>query len=185
MDYLHQVYLENHYPYWIIKNQKRNLQPINWSGSKEKHINFCLFMFQVSVKNFGESSVIPNVIFNSTNILESILRHPKNEIPLNLKQNIVYKWSCCEECCSQSYIGMSRRCLENGVKEQSSPANSTTYIHSESKNHPMPTFPLQSNRSRKHPSFQKTGKPSTSGSATWHSIITHDKFIFKNCATAF
>ena len=42
--------------------------------------------------------------------------HPEDK-PLHLTQNIVYKWSCPEESCSQSYNGESGRCLENTLKE--------------------------------------------------------------------
>ena len=46
--------------------------------------------------------------------------NPKDKIPLQLKQNIVYKWSCTEENGNPSYIEESMICLENRVKEHNS-----------------------------------------------------------------
>ena len=60
----------------------------------------------------------------------SILVPPKNKIPSQLKQNIVYQWSCPEENCSLSYIGLSSRCLENRVKEHNTSVTSAVYKHS-------------------------------------------------------
>ena len=37
------------------------------------------------------------VIFNGANTLKSILMHPKDKISSQLRQNIVYKWSCPEK----------------------------------------------------------------------------------------
>ena len=56
------------------------------------------------------------------------------KIPLHLTQNEVYKLSCSEESCSQSYIGKSSSCLEHRVKEHSRHVSSTVYIPSESNN---------------------------------------------------
>ena len=67
------------------------------------------------------------VMFKGANTLKSISICPKDKISLNLKQNIVHKWSCPEECCSQSYIGESSRCLENRVNEHSSPVTSVIF----------------------------------------------------------
>ena len=59
------------------------------------------------------------VIFKGTSTLKSIFMHPKDEIPLHLKQNVVYKWCSPEESCNHFYIGDSSRCLENRVKKHS------------------------------------------------------------------
>ena len=48
--------------------------------------------------------------------------HPKDKVPLHLKENSVY-WFCCEKDCSQFYSGESSTCLENRVKEHSSHVN--------------------------------------------------------------
>ena len=42
------------------------------------------------------------VIFKKANTLKSILMHPEDKMPAQLKQNIVYKWSCQEENCNLS-----------------------------------------------------------------------------------
>ena len=68
--------------------------------------------------------------------LKSIPMHPKDKISLHLKQNIVYKWSCPEESCSQFYIGESSRCLENKSERHSSHVTHTIYIRGESDHHP-------------------------------------------------
>ena len=66
--------------------------------------------------------------------------HTKEKNPLHFVQNIVYKLSCAEGRCSQSYIDESSRYLENRVKEHSSQVTSTIYIHNESNNHPLPNI---------------------------------------------
>ena len=55
--------------------------------------------------------------------------HPKDKTPLNLKENVVYKWSYPEENCNQFYIGKSSRCPENRVREHGSHATSAIYVH--------------------------------------------------------
>ena len=62
--------------------------------------------------------------------------HPKDKIPLHLKENMVYRWTCPEESCHQSYICESIRYLENVVKEHSSHITSVIYFHGESNNYP-------------------------------------------------
>ena len=44
---------------------------------------------------FWHTSV--QVIFKGVNTLNFFLMQPKDKIPSQLKQNIVYKWSCSEE----------------------------------------------------------------------------------------
>ena len=74
---------------------------------------------------FGHTTV--QVILKGTNILKSILMHPKDRIPSQLKQNIVYIWPCQDENCNLPYLGESGRCLENRVKEHNSHVTSAVY----------------------------------------------------------
>ena len=60
---------------------------------------------------------------------------PKDKIPSQLKQNIVYKWPCPEENYNFPYIEESSRCFENKVKEHNSCVTIVFYIHNNSNNH--------------------------------------------------
>ena len=56
------------------------------------------------------------VIFKGNNNITSILMHPKDKVPLHLKQNVVYKWPCSEGNHYLFNIGESDRCLK--IREQ-------------------------------------------------------------------
>ena len=93
-------------------------------------------MFLASVKKLEESSVIATYKYSKgTNTLKFTFMHSKDKIPLDLKQNIVYKWSYPDESYSHSYIGDSNKCLENRVKEHSRNVPNAIYIYSEPNNH--------------------------------------------------
>ena len=62
--------------------------------------------------------------------------YPKDKIPSQLKQSIVYKWLCSEENCNLSYSGESSRSLEYRIKEHNSHITSTFYQHSISNIYP-------------------------------------------------
>ena len=62
--------------------------------------------------------------------------HPKDKIPTQLHQDVVYQWTCPTENCSSTYIGESSRCLESRVKEHSTSSTSTIFQHSTTCNHP-------------------------------------------------
>ena len=63
--------------------------------------------------------------------------HPKDKIPSQLKQHIIYKWSCSDENCNISCIGESSRCLENRIKGHNNHVTSAIYQHNVSSNHPI------------------------------------------------
>ena len=63
--------------------------------------------------------------------------YPKDKILLQLKQNIVYKWSHQEEDWNLSYKGEYSRYLENRVKEHSSHVTSAVYLNSVSNKYPQ------------------------------------------------
>ena len=95
-------------------------------------------MFLASVRNLEEYFDIP--VYRSSSkeatSLNLFFIYPKDKIPSQLKQNIVYKWSCYEENCNLSYIEESSRCLENRIKEHNSHRTSAIYKHSISNHHP-------------------------------------------------
>ena len=111
-------------------------KPRHWPASKEKliFVPYVPCLSEEFRRIFHHTNV--QVIFKDTNTLHSILMHGADRIPLHLKQNIVYKWSCADESCTQSCIGKSSRCLENRVWEHSSHITSAVYICSECNNHP-------------------------------------------------
>ena len=62
--------------------------------------------------------------------------HPKDKIPTQLHQDVVYQWTCPEEKCSSSYIGESSRCLDSWVKEQNNSSTTAIFQHSITHIHP-------------------------------------------------
>ena len=64
----------------------------------------------------------------------------KDKISIQLKQKLVYIWSCSEENCNLSYIGKSSRCFENRAKQHNSHVTSAIYKHSISKSHLQATI---------------------------------------------
>ena len=76
------------------------------------------------------------IIFKGCNTLKSLLMYPKDKIPSQLHQDLVYQWTCPEETCSSSFIAESSRCLDNRVKEHYTSISSTIYQHSSIHNHP-------------------------------------------------
>ena len=65
-----------------------------------------------------------------------MLIHPKDKIPKQLHQDVVYQWTCPEENCNSSYIGESSQCLESRVKKHNPSPTSTIFQHSIANNHP-------------------------------------------------
>ena len=63
--------------------------------------------------------------------------HPKDKIPTQLHQDVVYQWTYPAEIFSSTYIGETSRCLESRVKEHSTSSTSTIFQHSTTCNHPM------------------------------------------------
>ena len=55
--------------------------------------------------------------------------HPKDKIPTQLHQDVVYQWNYSNEKCNSSYIGESSRYLERGVKEHSTSSTSSISQH--------------------------------------------------------
>ena len=61
--------------------------------------------------------------------------HPKDNMPTQLCQDVVYQWTYTEENCNSSYIGESSRCPESGIKDYNTSATSETFQHSSISNH--------------------------------------------------
>ena len=76
------------------------------------------------------------IIFKGCNPLKTLLMHPKEKIPTQLCQDVVYQWTCANENFNSSYTGESRRCLESRVKEHSISSISTIIQHCTTLNHP-------------------------------------------------
>ena len=62
--------------------------------------------------------------------------HPKDKIPTQVHQDVVYQWICPAENGSFIYIGESSRCLDSRVKEHSTSSTSTIFQCSTTCNHP-------------------------------------------------
>ena len=62
--------------------------------------------------------------------------HPKDKIPTQLHQDVVYQWTYANENFNFSYIGESSRYLESRVKEHNTSSTSTIFQHWTTDNHP-------------------------------------------------
>ena len=72
------------------------------------------------------------IIFKRCNTFKPQLMHPKDKIPTQLQQDVVYQWTCT----NSSYNGEWSRCLESGVKEHKTSSTSTIFQHCTTHNHP-------------------------------------------------
>ena len=130
MDYLHRVLPKSNQPDQMIKEPEKKpataiRNPDTGLEVKKNIISKCMDLVYTDIfisvpyvpglskefrRIFWHASV--QIIFKGAHILKSIIMHPNDKIPSQLKQNIIYKWSCAEENCSLSYVGESSRCLE-------------------------------------------------------------------------
>ena len=130
MDHLHRVLLKNNYPDWVIKESEK--KPVNIiinpdTGLEDKKNVFISVPHVLGLSKefrriFQHTGV--QVIFKGANTLKSILMHPEDKIPSQLKQN---KYSCQEEKCNPSYLRESSRCLKNRVNKHNSIVTSAFY----------------------------------------------------------
>ena len=51
------------------------------------------------------------VCFKGVNTLKSMLMHPKDEISIKQKKDVVYHWECQADGCKSSYVGETSRAL--------------------------------------------------------------------------
>ena len=141
MDYLNLV-LKNNYPDWMIKESDKKPATLFINPDTGLEIMKNVFIFVPCVTGCSKEfrrifqHTIVQIMFKGANTLKYIFMHPKDIIPSQLKQNIVYKWFCPEENCNLSYLGESSRCLEKRVKEHNSHVTRAIYKHSISNNHP-------------------------------------------------
>ena len=133
---------------WIIKSkgkQKGPLEPLihpetGFEIKKTKYVSVPYFPgLSESFKKIFRYTHI-QICFKGVNTLRSLLMHPKDEIPVNIHKDVVYKWSCKSEDCNAAYIGETCRPLEDRVKEHiKSGRNSAIHAHCSRNNHPLPT----------------------------------------------
>ena len=110
MDYLHSILLKNNYPDWIIKNleKKPATHPVdpNTGLKSIKYLHLCCIcswpQWRIQ-KSLLEYQCTGHV--QKTSTLTSILMHPNDKMPSQIKQNMVYKWSFPEENFNLSDIG--------------------------------------------------------------------------------
>ena len=62
--------------------------------------------------------------------------HPKEKIPRQMHQDVVYQWTYHEDNCHPSYIRKSSRCLESRVKEHNTSSTSAMFQHRSTYHHP-------------------------------------------------
>ena len=148
MDHLHSVLRSNHYPEWILKQSKGPPKPRDppkdpTTGEEIKKLHFISVPYYPGLSEefrriFTETTA--QICFKGQNTLKSLLMHPKDKIPDSIKQNVIYKWTCTEPSCQQSYIGESSRCLQDRAKEHAALTASTNtsaiHLHSQTTGHP-------------------------------------------------
>ena len=90
---------------------------INHNTDLEVMKNACISVPYFSGLSEEFTSIFTILMYKSSSkwptSLNSILGHPTDKMPSQLKENKAYKRSCQEENCSLSLTGESTRCLEN------------------------------------------------------------------------
>ena len=119
MDYLYRVLCGNNYPDWFLKKRPNTRpqvdQPTIQETPKEVFISIPYIpVLSVEFRRIFKDTKV-QIIFKDVT-LKSLPMHPKDKIPSQLHQHVVYQWTCPEEACNSSYIGGSSRFLENRVK---------------------------------------------------------------------
>ena len=139
MDYLNKVLHLKSYPDWFLKKSYNNQHADQTPSQETSKEAFVLVPYIQGLseefrKMFKNTQV--QIIFKGCNILKSLLMHPKDKMPTQLHQDVVYQWTCPTKNCSSTYIGESSRCLESRVKEHSISTTSTIFQHRTTCNHP-------------------------------------------------
>ena len=80
------------------------------------------------------------VCFKGVNTLKSMLMHPKDQITIDQKKDVVYFWECQADGCSSSYVGETSRSLSERVKEQCKSSTSAIHKHCTDFHHPLPSL---------------------------------------------
>ena len=138
MDYLNKVLCRNSYPDWFLKKPNSRLhmdQATSQETTKESFVTvpYILGLSEEFSRIFKDTKV--QIIFKGCNTLKALLLHPKDKIPSQQHQDVIYQWACTNENCN-SYIGESSRCLESRVKEHNTSSTSAIFQHCTIHNHP-------------------------------------------------
>ena len=140
MDCLHKVLHKNSYLDWFLKKKPNTRPQIAQACTQEnKKEAFVLVPYiQGLSKEFrrGFKDTKVQIIFKGCNTLRTLLMHPKDKIPPQLCQDVVYQWTCPEENCNSSHIGDSSGCLESRINEHNTSTTSAIFQHSSTHNHP-------------------------------------------------
>ena len=139
IDYLNKVLHRNSYPDWFLKkpNHKPHIDQVtNQETTKESTVTvpYIQELSEEFRRIFKDTQV--QIIFKGCNMLKTLLMHPKDKIPTQLHQDVVYQLTCYNVVCSSSYIGESSRCWESTVKEHSTSSTSAIFPHCMTLNHP-------------------------------------------------
>ena len=139
IDYLNKVLCLNSYPDWFLKyptaTNMQN-QTSRQEASKEAFVSapYIQGLSEKFRRIFKNTKV--QIIFKGCITVKTLLMQPKDKIPAQLYQDIVYQCTCSTENCSSTYIGESSRCLESRVKEHSTSSTGAIFQHSTTCNHP-------------------------------------------------
>ena len=139
MDYLNKVLCRNSYPDWFLK--KPNHMPHIHQGTYQETtkksfvtVPYIHWLSKEFRRIFKDTKV--QIIFKECNTFKTLLMHPKDKIPTQLHQDMIYQWTCSNENCNSSYIGESNKCLESRVKEHNTSSTSAIFQHCTNRNHP-------------------------------------------------
>ena len=111
-------------------------QPINQETTKESFVTvpYIQGLSEEFRRILKDTKV--QIIFKGCNTLKTLLMHPKDKIPTQLCQDVVYQWTCANDNCNSSYIRESSRCLESRAKEHNTSSTSAIFQHCTTHNHP-------------------------------------------------
>ena len=140
MGYLNKVLHRNSYPDWFLKKKPNNRSQGDQAPTQEttKKAFVSVPYFQRLSEEFRRifKDTKVKIMFKGCNTLKTLLMHPKDKIPTQLHQDVVYQWTCPEENCNSSYIGESSRFLESRVKEHNNSSTKTIFQCSITQYHP-------------------------------------------------
>ena len=138
MDNLHWVLCRNNYPDWFLKKPDTRPQVdkvTSQDTTKEVSISvpYTPGLNNECRRIFKDTKA--QIIFKRSNTHKSLLMYAKDKIPPHLWKDVVYQWIYPEETHNSSYIGKSRRCLKNRIKEHNTSTTSGMYQHNSTHNH--------------------------------------------------
>ena len=117
-------------------NSKEIFVNLKYAGKKVEQL---MSKMKKIVSNSLEDGVKPKVVYNSTKLSQFF--NVKDPVPQKCKSDLVYKSTCPQTDCNESYIGETERCFEEHIIDHNKrDKKSYLYKHSSDNKHPHVWF---------------------------------------------